>query len=99
MTHKNISTFDREMQDPDFKEAFEIGYKKFLLSELLTDMMEENHKSVRSLASEVGLSPTIIQRIRSGHQKDLKLSNLVSIAAACGYHLFLEKDNHRIELQ
>lgn len=95
---KKLSTFEREMKDKNFKALFEAGYKKFLLSEVIAELMEENHKSVRGLASEVGCSPTIIQRVRSGQQTDLKLSNLLSIATACGYHLFLEKDDHRIEL-
>lgn len=99
MTKKQIpTTFEREMLDSDFKGLFDKGYQRFLLSELLTNLMEESHKSVRGLAEEVGISPTIIQNLRSGKQKDLKISNFMSIAAACGYHIFLEKNNHRIEL-
>jgi DNA-binding Xre family transcriptional regulator len=60
--------------------------------------MQESHKTVRGLAEEVGLSPTIIQKVRSGEQQDLKISNFLTIAAACGYHLYLEKGSKRIEL-
>ena len=60
--------------------------------------MQESHKTVRGLVHEVGLSPTIIQRVRSGEQKDLKISNFLYISEACGYHLFLENDGKRIEL-
>lgn len=98
MNKERLSTFDLEMQDPEFKESFEKGYKEFLFAELLADLMEECHKTVRGLAEEVGLSPTIIQKLRKGKQSDLKMKNFVSIAEACGYHLVLEKGSHRIEI-
>ena len=98
MGKKKLSTFEREMQNNEFREAFEKGYREFSLSEILMDLMKENHKTVRGLAREVGVSPTVIQRVRSGEQQDLKISNFLTIAAACGYHLCLEKGKKRIEL-
>ena len=98
MGKKTLSTFEREMQDDKFRKSFEKGYRKFSLSEVLMGLMEESHKTVRGLAHEVGLSPTVIQKVRSGEQEDLKVSNLLSIATACGYHLCLEKGRKRIEL-
>ncbi len=98
MSKKKLSTFEREMLDVDFKKAFEEGYQRFLLSELIADLMEEGHKTVRGLAEEVGISATIIQNVKSGKQKDLKISNFKSIAEACGYHIFLEKKDHRIAI-
>jgi hypothetical protein len=98
MPKKQLSTFEREMQDPAFQEKFEKEYNEFLLSETILAMMEDAHKSVRKLASESGLSPTIIQNIRSGIQEDIKLSNFINISHACGYKLVLEKDNQRIPI-
>lgn len=98
MNKKSMSTFEREMQDATFKEAFEKEYKAFVLSELLIELMEESKKTVRGLAEEAGLSPTIIQKVRSGEQQDLKVSNFLTIAEACGYHLYLEKGEKRIEI-
>jgi hypothetical protein len=95
---QQLSTFDREMQDPAFQEEFEKEYKEFLLSETILAMMEGAQKSVRKLASESGISPTIIQNIRSGIQEDIKLSNFINISHACGYKLVLEKDNQRIAI-
>ena len=94
----SLSTFDQEMLNPEFKASFEKGYREFLLSELIIDLMQESHKSVRKLADEVGVSPTIIQKVRSGKQSDLKMKNFLSIAEACGYHLVLEKNNSRIAI-
>ena len=98
MTKQHLSTFEREMLDSSFQEEFEKEYNEFLLSETILAMMEEAHKSVRKLASESGLSPTIIQNIRSGIQEDIKLSNFINISHACGFKLVLEKDNQRIAI-
>ncbi|WP_155833967.1 MULTISPECIES: hypothetical protein [Legionella] len=35
MTKKDLSTFEREMQDPLVREQFEKEYTKFLLSEII----------------------------------------------------------------
>ena len=96
MSNKMISTFEREMKNSKFKKGFDRGYKAFLLSELITAIMERDEKSVRALAKEVGLSATAIQKIRSGQQSDVKISNFVSIVEACGYKVILEKADERI---
>ena len=57
--------------------------------------MDEDDISVRGIAKEIGLSPTIIHKIRTGKQEDLKISNFVSIAHACGYKVILEKNDDR----
>ena len=98
MSNKPRSTFDKEMQDPQFKAEFEREYAKLLLSELIIALMDKEEKSVRQLAKEVGISPTVIQNIRSGKQKDIKMSNFINISLACGYHLTLEKGRHRIPI-
>jgi len=49
---------------------------------LILALMEKDKKSVRQLASEAGLSPTIIQKLRSGKQEDVKLSNFIGISLA-----------------
>lgn len=95
---KTVSTFDREMKKPRFKKSFNKSYKAFLLSELLVAIMENDEKSVRELAKQVGLSPTVVQKIRSGKQNDIKLSNFISISHACGYQVTLEKGKERIPL-
>ena len=98
MAKKALSTFDREMQNASFREKFNKEYTEFLLSELITTMMEDDEKSVRKLATEADLSPTVIQKLRSGKQDDVKLSNFISISHACGYSLVLEKGKARISL-
>ena len=99
MTKKHVSTFEREMKNAKFKKAFDKSYEEFLLSELLISLMENDEISVRELAKEVGLSPTVIQKIRSGKQENLKISNFVGIARACGYKVILEKNDDRFEIE
>jgi transcriptional antiterminator len=96
--NKALSTFEREMQNPAFKKAFEVGYQELLLSELLMALVEKDKKSVRELAKEVNLSPNTIQKMRSGKQDDIKMSNFINISHACGYKIILEKDDERISL-
>ena len=96
MIKKPTSTFDKWMKNPKIKKAYQDGYEDFVLSELIRALMENDKKSVRGLAKKVGLSPTVIQDIRSGKQEDMKVKNFVSIVHACGYHLFLANEREKI---
>lgn len=94
----NLSTFERMMQNHDFQAKFETGYQEFLLSELLIAIMENDHISVTELAESAHISPNLIKDICYGKQKDLKMSNFLQIAKACGYSLILEKGDKRVSL-
>jgi len=98
MNDKQLSTFEREMQKASFRKKFEKEYKDFLLSEIICALMENDNKTVRKLAKEVGLSPTVIQKLRSGKQEDVRLRNFVNLSHACGFNIILEKGNDRIFL-
>lgn len=98
MSEKSLSTFEREMQDASFKQEFDKTYSEFVLAETIRTLMEKDHKSVRKLAKDADVSPTMIQNIRSGIQEDIKLSNFLNISHACGYDVVLEKKGDRIAL-
>ena len=95
---KELSTFDLEMLDSSFKKEFDKAYEEFALSELLLSLMAEDHISVRKLAKAAGLSPTSVQKMRSGKQKDIKVSNFMRIVNEFGYSIVLEKEGERILL-
>lgn len=76
---KITSTFDKIMQDPRRKKQFDKGYREFLLSEIMIELMEENHKTVRNLAKEAGLSPTVIQEIKTGKKTNITLESMSNI--------------------
>ena len=98
MKKRTPSTYEREMQNPEFKKLFEEDYKELVLSELLYNLMESENKSVRGLAREAHLSPTVIQNIRTGHQEDIKLKNFLGIMHACGYNVVLKKGPVQISI-
>ena len=87
------STFERLMQDPKWKKGFEKGYEKFLISEFLIEAMEEKKISVRKLAKEAGVSPTLIQNMRSGKSSNISLNTLAPILSALHYKIEFVKDN------
>ena len=95
---KPLSTFDRKMKNAKFKKAYEKSYKDLLFSELMIAIMEDDEKSVRKLAKEAHLSPSVIQDIRTGKQRDIKVSNFIHIAHALGYEIILEKGKERFTL-
>ena len=86
-----LSTFDQLMQDPKWKTEFEKGYEKFLISEFMIEAMEENHISVRKLAKEAGVSPTIIQNMRSGKSKNISINTLSPILSTLNYRIAFVK--------
>lgn len=94
--NKQLSTFEREMQDAEFKAAFEKEYEEFALQELLAAMSQGDEKSVRSLAKAAGLHPNAIQNLRSGKTTDIKLTSFLKIARAHGYELELVKGDVHI---
>ena len=82
-----MTTFDRLMQDPKFKDEFEKGYNEFLISEFMIEKMEEENISVRELAKEAKVSPTTIQNLRSGNAERVKYKTLSNIMQKLGYAL------------
>lgn len=89
--NETMSTYEREMQDPKFRAAFEQEYKEFALQELLVSMSQGDEKSVRRLAKQAGLHPNAIQNLRSGKTNDIKLTSFLRIARAYGFSLQLVK--------
>jgi len=90
---KVLSTFDKFMKNHKQKELFEKEYNKFLLSEFILEAMEENKISVRKLAEKSGISPSIIQNIRSEKTANVTFNTLNSIFTSLGYRMVIEKIN------
>lgn len=63
---KELSTFEREMQDAKFKAAFEHEYAEIWLQELLAAMSQGDEKSVLALAKAAALHPMLFKNLRSG---------------------------------
>lgn len=100
MPKKQKSTYTAfiEKISPTRRKKFEEGYKELLLSEMLLAAMEEDHISVRKLAELAGVSPTIIQEIRSGKRENVSAKSIFKILGGLGYSIVAERDGHRITL-
>jgi transcriptional regulator with XRE-family HTH domain len=86
------TTFDRFIKtNPKEKELFEKEYNDFLLSEFVLEKMEEENISVRELAKKAGVSPTIIQKIRSKNAERINYRTFSSVLNSLGYKISIEK--------
>jgi len=84
--------FDRFINsDPKRKEKFDREYNEFLLSEFVLEKMEAEKLSVRSLAKKAGVSPTIIQKIRSKNAERINFRTFSSVLNSLGYKINIER--------
>lgn len=84
---KNKSTYEAFIEDVEQKNLLDKEYRELLISELLLAAMEEDHISVRKLAQAAGVSPTVIQSLRSGSKTNITLDTLSRILDAIGYRI------------
>jgi hypothetical protein len=93
------STYEREMEDPKFRKRFATEYAELALSELILALMEEDDVSVRKLAKQVGLAPSVVQSVRSGKHSNLTLKTFVKMVSALGAELAVKKGRHYIAVK
>lgn len=84
---KGKSTYEEFVNSlsPKEKREFEEGYKELLLSELLLAIMAQDEISVRELAKMAGVSPTVVQAMRSGAKKDFSMKSFLKILKGLGF--------------
>src|ERR1700722_19913692 len=92
------STFDRIMKDPKRRRKFEGKDRAFLLSEVVYRLMEQEGKSIRELAREVGISPSVIQDIRSGARTNVTLRSFLGIVSALGGQVSVRRGKEEMVL-
>ena len=99
MTKKTPSTFESFLADDKQKQLFDKEYREVLLSELILALMDEDHVSVRGLAKEAGISPTVVQELRTGKKKNITLDTFLKIMDACGRAVIVESlaDHEKIK--
>jgi len=86
------TTFDQFINsDPKEKELFEKEYNDFLLSEFVLEKMELENISVRTLAQKAGVSPTVIQKIRSKNAERINFRTFTSVLHSLGYRVSIER--------
>lgn len=88
---KNIkSTYDYIAHDKKRKENIDKEYRELLISELIFSAMERDSISVRELAKQAGVSPTIIQELKVGKRKNITLVTCNRVLNALGYQIAFE---------
>jgi len=85
MESDELSTYDQLMQDPKRKQKFDEEYQRLVLVEILIPLLEKSEVPVRALAKLAGISPTIIQDIKSGKKEGISYSTFLSILEALGF--------------
>jgi DNA-binding Xre family transcriptional regulator len=100
MKTKDKTAFDRFVKSlsPKEKKEFDQEYKELLISEMLLAAMEEDNVSVRKLAKLAGISPTIVQGIRSGTKQNVTIKTFFKLMNSLGYSLIAEKGKTRLVL-
>jgi len=86
------TTFDKFINNnPKRKEKFDKEYNEFLLSEFVLEKMESENISVRKLAKKAGVSPTVIQKIRSKNAEKINFRTFTNVLNTLGYKINIEK--------
>ncbi len=99
MIKKIKSTIDEFVESLSAKERkkFEEEYRELLLSEMILAAMQQDEISVRKLAKLAGVSPTIIQGIRSGTRKNVSVQSFLKILQGLGCNrLIIERNGELI---
>lgn len=92
---KTKSSYDEFMETltPKEKAEYREEYRELLLSEMLLALMAGDDISVRKLAKEANVSPTIVQGIRSGTGQNVTVKSLVKILRALDCSLMVVERN------
>jgi DNA-binding Xre family transcriptional regulator len=86
------TTFDKFItNNAEQKRLFDKEYRDFLLSEFVLEKMEEEKLSVRALAKKAGVSPTVIQKIRSEDAEKINFRTFSNVINSLGYRISIEK--------
>lgn len=78
---------------PTQRKNFEKEHKEFLISEMLLAAMEQDNVSVRELSKLAGVSPAVVQGIRSGTKKNITVKTFSKLMKTFGFSLALKKDD------
>ena len=94
MQKKIKSTYEEYLESMNSSErkAFDSEVRKMALSELILAAMEEDSVSVRKLAKIAGVSPTIVQDMRSGKRDEFAVKSMLKILDSLGFKVLLERN-------
>ena len=90
MRKKIESTYEKAIKDKKRKANIDREYKELLISEMLIAAMEQDEASVRKLAKAAGVSPTIIQELKTGKRKNITMETFSKVLNAIGYEVSIK---------
>ena len=86
-TIKGKTVFDKMMEDKEFKEKFDQGYKNFVISEKIAELRHKAHLTQEQLAKKVHTTKSAISRYENNRYNGYSITLLHKIAIACGADL------------
>ncbi len=100
MTKKIRSTLDefKSSMTEQQKREYEEEYTSLLIDEMIAAAMESDEISVRKLAKAAGLSPTIVQGVKSGTRKNVSAQSLFKILKGLGCKVIIEKNGQQFPI-
>src|SRR5260221_240286 len=100
MNKKALTTTEKFLKSltPKQRKKFDTEHREFLISEMILAAMECDQISVRKLAALAGVSPTIIQGIRSGKRDNVTVKTFSKILGVLGFSLVIEKGDLRLPI-
>ena len=93
------STYEKEMENPKFRKLSEKEYGELVLSELILAMMAKDNVSVRKLAKQIGVAPSVVQSVRSGKHKNITLKTFIKMIAALGGEIAVKRGGAYVSLK
>ena len=80
------------------KKQFDKELQRQALSEMVLAAMHQDMVSVRKLAKLAGVSPTIVQAMRSEQKTDYSIKSIIKVLHSLGFTFLLKKDGEITEL-
>jgi len=98
-SHKTPQSTSEEFLEslsPVELKTFNEELKEFALSELILALMAQDDISVRKLAKIAGISPTVVQAMRSGAKTDFSMKSFFKILKSLGCKKFMIELNGQL---
>lgn len=83
------STYEEFISDPECRKLLAKERQKLERSEALIEAMQSAKVSVRKLAENAGVSPTIIQELRTGKRDNVTLKTFDRVLDTIGYKMMI----------
>ena len=93
MNKKMKTTYDEHLESmsAERRKEFDRTFRSMALSEMVYAAMANDIEAVRKLAQLAGVSPTIINDLRSGKKGVSGLSDIFKVIESLGFTVHLEK--------